>query len=83
MFGDGILENNNMDAERIDKAAREEYNSWYSTGAFCHEQSFLWGYQEGVYFAEKYIREMLEKAAQESTSGISVQSFVADFLNRV
>ena len=32
------------------------YNEEYSTGEFCHEQSFKWGFQEGFDFAMKLIK---------------------------
>lgn len=35
------------------------YNEEYSTGEFCHEQSFKWGFQEGFDFAKKV---MIEKS---------------------
>ena len=39
-----------MDVEQMHAAASEEYKKNYSTGEYCHEQSFLWGFQEGVEF---------------------------------
>jgi hypothetical protein len=35
-----------MDIEQMHAAASEEYQKNYSTGEYCHEQSFLWGFQE-------------------------------------
>ena len=32
------------------------YNEEYSTGEYCHEQSFKWGFQEGFDFAMKLIK---------------------------
>lgn len=32
------------------------YNQDYSTGEYCHEQSFKWGFQEGFDFAMKLIK---------------------------
>lgn len=32
------------------------YNKDYSTGEYCHEQSFKWGFQEGFDFAMKLIK---------------------------
>ena len=37
------------------------YNEDYSTGEYCHEQSFKWGFQEGVQFSNK---KMIEKACE-------------------
>ena len=37
------------------------YNEDYSTGEYCHEQSFLWGFQEGFQFSNK---KMIEKALE-------------------
>lgn len=34
--------------EQDAKAAEKRYNEEYSTGEYCHEQSFKWGFQEGV-----------------------------------
>jgi hypothetical protein len=33
--------------------ADEIYQKDYSTGEYCHEQSFKWGFQEGCELAEK------------------------------
>ena len=32
------------------------YNEEYSTGEYCHEQSFKWGFQEGFDFAMRLIK---------------------------
>ena len=37
------------------------YNEEYSTGEYCHEQSFKWGFQEGFEYAKKM---MIEKACE-------------------
>ena len=37
------------------------YNEEYSTGEYCHEQSFKWGFQEGFQFSNK---KMIEKACE-------------------
>ena len=37
------------------------YNEEYSTGEFCHEQSFKWGFQEGFQFSNK---KMIDKACE-------------------
>ena len=48
-------------AEQMHEACNKEWNENYSHGEYCHEQSFRWGFQEGVEFVEK---EMLEKLSQ-------------------
>ena len=37
------------------------YNEEYSTGEYCHEQSFKWGFQEGFQFSNK---KMIEKVCE-------------------
>lgn len=37
----------------IDDACDERYAEEYSHGEYCHEQSFKWGFQEGVEWLEK------------------------------
>ena len=44
-------------AEQMHEACNKEWNENYSHGEYCHEQSFRWGFQEGVEFVEK---EMLQ-----------------------
>ena len=38
-------------------AAKETYDKDYSYGEYCHEQSFLWGFQEGVEWVKKKLDE--------------------------
>ena len=47
-------------------AASEEYKNNYSTGEYCHEQSFLWGFQEGVELAESNSGKELLYVAQKT-----------------
>ena len=47
-------------------AASEEYQNNYSTGEYCHEQSFLWGFQEGVELAESNSGKKLLYVAQKT-----------------
>lgn len=35
-----------MDVEQMHAAASEEYKNNYSTGEYCHEQSFLWDFKK-------------------------------------
>lgn len=55
-----------MDVEQMYTAASEEYKKNYSTGEYCHEQSFLWGFQEGVELAELNSGKELLYVAQKT-----------------
>ena len=55
-----------MDVEQMHTAASEEYKENYSTGEYCHEQSFLWGFQEGVELAESNSGKELLYVAQKT-----------------
>ena len=58
-----------MNVEQRHTAASEEYKKNYSTGEYCHEQSFLWGFQEGVDYMEsagKSLAEEVGKIAKEN-----------------
>lgn len=48
-----------IDVEQMNEACTHEYNKNYAHGGYCHEQSFIWGFQEGVEFCEN---EMIDKA---------------------
>lgn len=54
----------------MNTAASEEYKKNYSTGEYCHEQSFLWGFQEGVELAELNAGEELLYVAQKTTERV-------------
>ena len=41
--------------EQMNEACDNEYNENYSHGGYCHEQSFRFGFQEGVEYAEEQI----------------------------
>ena len=56
-----------MDVEQMHTAASKEYKENYSTGEYCHEQSFLWGFQEGVEFSELNAGKELLYVAQKTT----------------
>ena len=59
-----------MDVEQMYIAASEEYKNNYSTGEYCHEQSFLWGFQEGVEFSESNSGKELLYVAQKTAERI-------------
>ena len=42
-----------IEFEEMYNESERIYKKDYSTGEYCHEQSFKWGFQEGVKFAEK------------------------------
>lgn len=44
------------DFETMYNESERVYNEEYSTGEYCHEQSFKWGFQEGFDFAMKLIK---------------------------
>lgn len=48
-----------IDIEQMNEACTHEYNENYAHGGYCHEQSFRFGFQEGVEFCEN---EMIDKA---------------------
>ena len=45
-----------IDFEEMYEASEEMYEKEYSHGEYCHEQSFKWGFQEGVAFIENRIK---------------------------
>lgn len=45
----------------IDDACDKRYSEEYAHGEYCHEQSFKWGFQEGV--------DWLEKQGKKGTKG--------------
>ena len=59
-----------MDVEQMHAAASEEYKNNYSTGEYCHEQSFLWGFQEGFELAESNSGKELLYVAQKTAERI-------------
>lgn len=40
--------------KKMYEASEAEYNKTYSQGEYCHEQSFMWGYQEGAFYVAKW-----------------------------
>ena len=59
-------------------AAFEEYKNNYSTGEYCHEQSFLWGFQEGVELAEsnsgKELLYVAQKTAERTKKELKIKA---------
>ena len=59
-------------------AASEEYKNNYSTGEYCHEQSFLWGFQEGVELAElnagKELLYVAQKTAERTKKELKIKA---------
>ena len=66
-----------MDVEQMHAAASEEYKNNYSTGEYCHEQSFLWGFQEGVELAEansgKELLYVAQKTAERTKKELKIK----------
>ena len=67
-----------MDVEQMHTAASEEYKNNYSTGEYCHEQSFLWGFQEGVELAEansgKELLYVAQKTAERTKKELKIKA---------
>lgn len=59
-------------------AASEEYENNYSTEEYCHEQSFLWGFQEGVELAEansgKELLYVAQKTAERTKKELKIKA---------
>ena len=52
----------------IDDACDKQYSKEYANGEYCHEQSFKWGFQEGVDWLEKQ-DEKIDTANKEYWRG--------------
>ena len=67
-----------MDVEQMHAAASEEYKNNYSTGEYCHEQSFLWGFQEGFELAEansgKELLYVAQKTAEKTKKELKIKA---------
>ena len=66
--------------------AEDIYNKEYSTGEYCHEQSFKWGFQEGYEYAlnkvYKYIEEhIFDFPWYDSESELSSTDIVEEIHN--
>lgn len=46
--------------EQMNEACDNEYKENYAHGEYCHEQSFRWGFQEGLEFAERILVDALD-----------------------
>lgn len=42
----------NLSFEEVYEKALKVYNKEYAEGEHCHKQSFIWGFQEGIEYAE-------------------------------
>lgn len=62
----------NIRFEDMYMASEEEYKNNYSHGEYCHEQSFKWGYQEGVDYCEfEILNQVFEYIRDTYISAIS------------
>lgn len=52
---------NYIEVEQMSDACDKTYSEDYSHGEYCHEQSFRWGFQEGVEFVEKEFVDRLKE----------------------
>ena len=64
--------NTNINFDDMYIASEEEYNNNYSHGEYCHEQSFKWGFQEGVNYCEfEILNQVFEYIKDTYISAIS------------
>ena len=64
--------NTNINFDDMYMACEEEYNNNYSHGEYCHEQSFKWGFQEGVNYCEfEILNQVFEYIKDTYISAIS------------
>lgn len=75
---------NYIDVEQMNEACTQEYNENYAHGGYCHEQSFRFGFQEGVEFAEnEIVTQIINKACDwlnnEFYQNLSLAHFIDDF----
>ena len=54
-----------IDVEQMNEACTQEYNENYAHGGYCHEQSFRFGFQEGVEFCENEMKEIILDKVEE------------------
>lgn len=58
-----------MDFETMYNESEKVYKEQYSTGEYCHEQSFKWGFQEGYDCAVRLLKDShLEKTQKVKES---------------
>ena len=46
-----------ISVEQMNEACDNEYKENYAHGEYCHEQSFRWGFQEGIECAERILAD--------------------------
>lgn len=49
-----------ISVEQMNEACDNEYKENYAQGGYCHEQSFRFGFQEGIEFAERMLVDALD-----------------------
>lgn len=89
---------NCIDVEKMSVASASEYEKIYSCGEYCHSQSFMWGFQEGVEYCEnvlykkmlRYLQEHLMDwvdedgdPVTESIQNMTKEKFIKDFCNYI
>ena len=60
----------------IDNACDERYTKEYSHGEYCHEQSFKWGFQEGVEWLEKQGEQKVSRTTIMETGNGGINALV-------
>ena len=58
---------NYIEIEQMHNACDRTYSEDYSHGDYCHEQSFKWGFQEGVEFVEREFIDRLKEYLNNCT----------------
>ena len=54
-----------MDFDTMYNESEKVYKEQYSTGEYCHEQSFKWGFQEGYDYAVRLLKDSHLKKTQK------------------
>ena len=57
----------------IDDACDKRYSEEYSHGEYCHEQSFRWGFQEGVDWLEKQSKQKTVSKTKPIIEGLTTE----------
>lgn len=71
-----------ISVEQMHEACDNEYKENYAHGEYCHEQSFRWGFQEGIEFAKDYLEKLNNLLEQDEDIEInSVDELVEKFNN--
>ena len=72
-----------MEFEAMYNESERIYNEEYSTGEYCHEQSFKWGFREGFDFAKNVMIERackwIKKEILDDYQGVIWGNIVEDF----